>query len=91
MARQRRTYTSEFKTDAVKLITEKGYSFKEASDSLDVSQSLLEEGAGPPRGVRHAGRGAGEHLRVRRGLLQQAEAPLVAGLRVPGGLRGQPG
>ena len=41
MTRRRRTHTSEFKTDAVKLITEKGYSFKEASDSLDVSQSLL--------------------------------------------------
>jgi transposase len=41
MTRRRRTYTSEFKTDAVKLITEKGYSFAEASRSLDVSQSLL--------------------------------------------------
>ena len=41
MTRLRRTYTSEFKTDAVKLITEKGYSFAEASRSLDVSQSLL--------------------------------------------------
>ena len=41
MTKRRRTYTSEFKTDAVKLITEKGYSFAEASRSLDVSQSLL--------------------------------------------------
>lgn len=41
MARRRRSYTSEFKTDAVKLITEKGYSVAEASRSLDVGETLL--------------------------------------------------
>ena len=41
MARQRRTYTSEFKAEAVKLITEKGLSVAEASRSLDVGETLL--------------------------------------------------
>ena len=41
MARQRRTYTSEFKVEAVKLITEKGLSVAEAARSLDVGETLL--------------------------------------------------
>jgi transposase len=41
MARRRRTYTTEFKADAVKLITEQGYSVAEASRSLDVGETLL--------------------------------------------------
>ena len=34
MARQRRTYTSEFKVEAVKLVTEQGYSIAEAARRL---------------------------------------------------------
>ena len=41
MARQRRTYTSEFKVEAVKLVTEKGYSVAEAARSLDIGETLL--------------------------------------------------
>jgi transposase len=41
MARRRRTYTAEFKAEAVKLITEQGYSVAEASRSLDVGETLL--------------------------------------------------
>ena len=41
MARQRRSYTSEFKVEAVKFITEKGYSVAEAARSLDVGETLL--------------------------------------------------
>ena len=41
MTRRRRTYTSEFKAEAVKLITEKGYSFSEAARSLGVGETLL--------------------------------------------------
>lgn len=41
MARQRRTYTNEFKAEAVKLITEKGLSVAEASRSLDIGETLL--------------------------------------------------
>jgi transposase len=36
MARQRRSYTREFKLEAVKLITDKGYSVAEAARSLHV-------------------------------------------------------
>jgi transposase len=41
MPRQRRTYTPEFKVEAVKLITEKGYSVAEAARSLDIGETLL--------------------------------------------------
>ncbi len=34
MARRRRSYTSEFKAEAVKLVTEQGYSVAEACRSL---------------------------------------------------------
>ena len=41
MARQRRTYTSEFEAAAVKLVTEKGLSVAEAARSLDIGETLL--------------------------------------------------
>jgi transposase len=41
MARRRRSYTREFKTEAVKLVMEKGYSVAEAARSLDIGETLL--------------------------------------------------
>ena len=41
MARPRRTYTAEFKTEAVKLVTEQGYSVAEAARSLGLHETLL--------------------------------------------------
>jgi transposase len=41
VARQRRTHTSEPKAEAVKLVTEKGYSVAEACRSLGVCETLL--------------------------------------------------
>ena len=41
MTRKRRTYTDEFKADAVKLITEQRYTLAEASRSLGVHANLL--------------------------------------------------
>jgi transposase len=41
MARRRRNYTSEFKVEAVKLVTEKGYSVAEAARSLGIGENLL--------------------------------------------------
>jgi transposase len=41
MARLRRTYTPEFKTEAVKLVTEQGYSIAEAARSLGLRDNLL--------------------------------------------------
>jgi transposase len=41
MARPRRTYTAEFKTEPVKLVTEQGYSVAEAARSLGSHQTLL--------------------------------------------------
>ena len=39
--RQRRTYTEEFKREAVALVTEHGYNFSEAGASLDVGANLI--------------------------------------------------
>src|SRR4029079_14432788 len=41
MASQRRRHTREFKVEAVKLVTEKGYSIAEAARSLDIGETLL--------------------------------------------------
>jgi transposase len=41
MTRKRRTYTKEFKIEAVRLVTEDGCSIREAAESLGVSQNSL--------------------------------------------------
>ena len=41
MGNKRRTFTNEFKVEAVKLITEQGYSVAEAARSLDIGETLL--------------------------------------------------
>ena len=41
MARKRRTYTPEFKAEAVKVVTEQGYSVAEAARSLGIPETLL--------------------------------------------------
>jgi transposase len=41
MARTRRTYTPEFKAEAVKLVTEQGYSIAEAARSLGINDNLI--------------------------------------------------
>ena len=41
MAKRRRNYTREFKVEAVKLVTEKGYSVAEAARSLGIGENLL--------------------------------------------------
>ena len=41
MARTRRTYSREFKAQAIQLVTEKGYSIAEAARSLGISDNLL--------------------------------------------------
>jgi len=41
MSKKRRQYTEEFKESAVKLVTEQGYRFSEASRNLGVNVSVL--------------------------------------------------
>ena len=41
MPHPRRTYTPEFKAEAVKLVTEQGYSVAEAARSLGISENLI--------------------------------------------------
>ena len=42
---KRRTYTSEFKIEAVKLVTEQGRSFAEAATSLGIAEGSLASGS----------------------------------------------
>ena len=41
MTAKRRSYTKQFKIDAVKLITEQGYNVSEAARNLDVQPNVL--------------------------------------------------
>jgi transposase len=41
MGKKRRQYTAEFKAEAVKLVTEQGYTLLEAARSLGIDRSLL--------------------------------------------------
>lgn len=41
MAKKRRTFTREFKLQAIKLITEQGYSFAEAARQLGILENQL--------------------------------------------------
>jgi transposase len=41
MAKKRRSFTPEFKAEAVKLVTEQGYSIAEAARSLGIHETLL--------------------------------------------------
>lgn len=41
MTPTRRQYTREFKLEAVKLVTENGYSFQNAAQSLGITHSML--------------------------------------------------
>ena len=41
MARTRRIYTAEFKAEAVKLVTEQGYSIAEAAPALGINHNLI--------------------------------------------------
>jgi transposase len=41
MTKKRRTYTPEFKAEAVKLVTAQGYSVAEAARSLGIHETLL--------------------------------------------------
>jgi transposase-like protein len=49
MARKRRTYTPEFKTEAVKLVTEQGYSVAEAARSLASTKPSSAPGSWPSK------------------------------------------
>ncbi|AIF81834.1 hypothetical protein I862_06400 [endosymbiont of Acanthamoeba sp. UWC8] len=42
----RRNYTKEFKVEAVRLITEEGYSLSQAAEGLGISKSTIAKWAG---------------------------------------------
>ncbi len=66
MPRTRRTYTPEFKAEAVKLVAEQGYSVAEAARSLGISENLI-------RNWRRALQDQGEHAFPGRGNLSPFE------------------
>ena len=41
MAQKRKTYTAEFKREAVRLVTHQGYTLSEAARNLDINANLL--------------------------------------------------
>lgn len=69
MARTRRTYTPEFKAEAIKLVTEQGYSVAEAARSLGLSENLI-------RNWKQALRDKGEHAFLGQGNLPAVEDEL---------------
>ena len=66
MAKTRRTYTPEFKAEAVNLVTEQGYSVAEAARSLGLNQNLI-------RNCKQALQDQGEHAFPGRGKLSPFE------------------
>jgi transposase len=66
MARTRRTYTPEFKAEAVKLVTEQGYSVAEAARALGINDNLI-------RNWKQALDAQGEHAFPGRGHLSPFE------------------
>jgi transposase len=66
MARQRRTSTPEFKAEAVRLVTEQGYSVAEAARRLGLRENLL-------RNWKQALEAKGEHAFPGHGKLSPIE------------------
>src|SRR5262245_42512933 len=66
MPRTRRTYSPEFKAEAVRLVTEHGYSVAEAARSLGISENLI-------RNWRRALQDQGEHAFPGHGKLSPFE------------------
>jgi transposase len=69
MAKPRRNYTAEFKTEAVKLVTEQGYSVAEAARSLGLRENLI-------RNWKRALEAQGEHAFPGHGKLPPFEEEL---------------
>jgi transposase len=66
MAKTRRTYTPAFKAEAVKLVTEQGYSVAEAVRSLGICENLI-------RNWKQSLEAQGEHAFPGRGQLSPFE------------------
>ncbi len=66
MPRTRRTFTPEFKAEAVRLVTEQGYSIAEAARSLGLRENLI-------RNWRRALEAQGEHAFPGHGKLSPFE------------------
>ncbi len=90
MSRKYRTYTEEFKQEAIKLVSEQGYKIAEAARSLGINENLLgkwkrrsETGHGGPRQDSLGGderaelerlRAENKRLQMERDILKKAAA-----------------
>ena len=93
MAKKRRTYTPEFKAEAVKLVTEQGRSVAEAARSLGIREILLRNWPPTccprtPLKARPVGRP--RELPLQRLLPRDRELPRRVGLRRADGLLRDP-
>lgn len=74
MTRKRRTYTKEFKIEAVKLVTEEGYRLAEAAENLGIHANLLstwKRKYGTEQGTTHNGDLNGEERKELRRLREE--------------------
>ena len=76
MSSKRRKYTTEFKEEAVRLVTEKGYSIAEASVNLGINPNLLGKWKKALSGKALQGRSS-EDLRSENKRLRRENARLV--------------
>jgi transposase len=74
MAKKRRTCTPEFKTEAVKLVTEQGYSVAEAARSLGIHETLLRSWKQALEAELRRLRAENKRLQAERDLLKKATA-----------------
>lgn len=75
MARQkRRTFSPEFKHDAACLVLDQGYSFSEASKSLDVTESSLRNWVGQLKEERSGSTPSGKALTAEQREIQELKS-----------------
>lgn len=74
-----RKYTEEFKREAIKQVTERGYKTAEVAQRLGISlKSMFKEGTHRSEDLPDKGRSTLRHLRLYRGLLQPGQTPQLS-------------
>ena len=77
MKRQRRSYTTEFKHEAASLILDQGYSYRQACESLDLTETALRRWVEQLRAERGGTTPAGKALTADQKRIQQLEAKVT--------------
>jgi len=74
MARQRRSFSTEFKVEAASLVVDQGYSMAEASRAVDVGESALRRWVNQLRAERSGVRPTSKALTPEQQKIQELEA-----------------